>query len=130
MSYPAADDIITFHGYIMRRWGLAPAPLRNRDALESAVARPQTAAYYEGADLIEQAAILTVAISQAQAFLDGNKRTAVQTLAAFLGANGQLFAGDSLELAKRLEAVAAQTDDRAAATAAFAAWVRDRVVAD
>ncbi len=35
--------------------------------------RPRMAAYYSEADIIYQAALLAVGISQAQAFLDGNK---------------------------------------------------------
>ena len=72
----------------MRRLGDAPKPLRDEGTLESAVMRPQMAAYYEGADIVRQAALLGVGISQAQAFLDGNKRTAYLALNTFLRMNG------------------------------------------
>src|SRR5216683_335276 len=70
-------DVLALHAAVMERFGLAPAPLRDEGVLESAVMRPRMAAYYDEADLIRQAALLAVGISQAQAFLDGNKRTAL-----------------------------------------------------
>lgn len=109
--------------------GSAPAPFRagGEALLESAVMRPRMAAYYEGADLIRQAALQAVGISRSQAFLDGNKRTAFGALRAFLGANGFTFSGDSLHVAEQLEAVATRTDSLDAATARFEAWLRDHV---
>jgi death-on-curing protein len=113
----------------MERMGSAPAPFRagGEALLESAVMRPQMAAYYEGADLIRQAALLAVGISQSQAFLDGNKRTAFGALRAFLGTNGFTFADDSLRVAEQLEAVATRPDSLDAATGRFEAWLRDHV---
>jgi death on curing protein len=110
----------------MERMGSAPAPFRagGEALLESAVMRPQVAAYYEGADLIRQAALLAVGISQSQAFLDGNKRTAFGALRAFLGANGLTFADDSLRVAEQHEAVATRADSLEAATGRFEAWLR------
>src|SRR5437773_10265175 len=107
--------------------GSHPAPLRDEGALESAVHKPQTAPFYEGADLVRQAALLAVGISQAQAFVDGNKRTAFMAALVFLRRNGHPFDGDRLEFAKQLEAVAERTDSLDAATARFETWLRPRV---
>src|SRR4051794_2643041 len=85
------------------------SPLLHPDKLESAVARPRNAAWYEEADLLRQAVILAVAISQSQAFLDGNKRAAFSAADVFLRINGQIYNGDSLEMAIRLESVAEAT---------------------
>jgi death-on-curing protein len=114
----------------MERMGSAPAPFRagGEALLESAAMRPQMAAHYEGADLVRQAALLAVGISQSQAFLDGNKRTAFGALRAFLGANGLTFSGESLPVAEELEAVATRSDSLDAATARFEAWLRERVL--
>ena len=111
----------------MEGMGSYPAPLRDEGALESAVLKPQTAAYYESADLVRQAALLAVGISQAQAFVDGNKRTAFIAALVFLRRNGHPFQGDRLEFAKQLEAVAERTDTLEAATARFEAWLRQHV---
>jgi death on curing protein len=64
---------------------------------------PQMAAYDEGADVVKQDALLGVGTSQAQAFLDGNKRTAYLTLNTFLRMNGLTYSGDWLALARQFE---------------------------
>src|SRR5437870_5204601 len=104
-EYLGLQDVVALHRYVMERLGSAPAPFRagGEGLLESAVMRPQTAAYYEDADLIRQAALLAVGISQAQAFLDGNKRTAYVALRTFLELNGLTFAGEPLDVARQLE---------------------------
>lgn len=106
--------------------GWEPAPLRGggEGLLESAVMRPQMAEYYEGADIIRQAALLAVGISQAQAFLDGNKRTAVYAAVTFMEANGHSLRFDDLEMARQIEAVAERIDSLEAATERFEAWLR------
>lgn len=106
--YLTTLDIEALHDFVVEKTGEAPAPLRDRSLLESAVMRPQTAAHYAGADLVAQAAVLALAIAQAQAFVDGNKRTAFLAADVFLRANGCLFAGDPLEMARQLEALATQ----------------------
>ncbi len=68
--------------------GEAAQPLRNENGLVSVLEKPKNAAYYEGADILAQAAILCIGISQAQAFLDGNKRTAFAVLGVFLSISG------------------------------------------
>lgn len=66
----------------------AKAALLNAAQLESALARPQNAAAYEAADIVRQAATLFWGVASTQAFSDGNKRTAVVLLRAFLNLNG------------------------------------------
>src|SRR5687767_4907719 len=102
-------DVMTLHQLAMERTGFGPAPLRNEGALESAVMRPRMAAYYEDADLIRQAGLLAAGISQAQAFVDGNKRTAFAAADVFMRLNGQALPGEPLELAQQLEALATRT---------------------
>lgn len=65
--------------------------LIDRGKLESALARPQNAAAYEEADIVRQAATLFWGIGANHAFRDGNKRTAVVMLRAFLNLNGYDF---------------------------------------
>ena len=126
--YLSALDVEALHAFIMERTGSAPSPLRDRALLESAVMRPQMAAYYEDADLVRQCALLAVGISQAQAFVDGNKRAAFVAADVFLRANGYLFVGEPLEMARQLEAVASRAGSHEEATARFAEWLRGAVV--
>jgi len=108
--------------------GWEPAPLRGggEGLLESAVMRPRMAEHYEGADIIRQAALLAVGISQAQAFLDGNKRTAVFAAVTFMEVNRFSLLFDDLEMAHQLEAVAERVDSLDAATDRFEAWLRSQ----
>jgi death on curing protein len=126
-QYLSLADVIAIHESAMRRLGDEPKPLRDEGSLESAVMRPQMAAYYEGADVVRRAALSGVGISQAQAFLDGNKRTAYLTLNAFLRMNGLRYSGDRLALARQFEQVAEHSRQPDEAIDAFEAWLREYV---
>ena len=82
--YPTVDEVIVVHAPLIEKFG-GSLGIRDRGALEAAVARPQTG-YYE--DLIQEAAALWESLSQNHPFVDGNKRVAVTTIAAFLKLNG------------------------------------------
>ena len=125
--YLTLDDVRGLHVDVMTRTGFAPAPLRDQGALESAIMRPRTAAHYEDADLIVQSVTLMLAISQAQAFVDGNKRTALYASLVFLELNGQTFDGDDELLAVLLEESASHPYEDA--RTAIADWLRPWVTA-
>ena len=123
-QYLSLADIIAIHERAMRRLGDEPKPLRDEGILESAVMRPQMAAYYEGADIVRQAALLGAGTSQAQAFLDGNKRTAYLALNTFLRMNGLTYIGDRLALARQFERFAERSKKTDQAVADFEALLR------
>lgn len=120
-------DAEALHAFVSERTGDAPAALRDRGQLESAVMLPQMAAHYASADLVQQAALLALGISQAQAFVDGNKRTGFIATDVFLRANGCQFTGDPLEMAKQLEAVSGRSVSEEEATTIFTEWLRAHV---
>lgn len=127
--YLSVADVWALHDEVMQRGGHPPAPLINEGGLESALMRPQTAAYYEGADIPRQGGLLAVAVSQAQAFEEGNKRAAFAAMRTFLYVNGYDLACDPLEVAEHLTAVA----DRGAlsieeATQQFLEWFCSHVI--
>ena len=124
IRYLSVADMIALHTQTMERMGERPASVRDPALLESAVLRPQMAAYYEEADLERQAALLAVGISQNQPFIDGNKRAAYIALVTFLRVNGRSFAGDPMDLARELEAVVTHLDSLEAATYRFEQWLR------
>jgi death on curing protein len=126
-QYLSLADVIAIHESAMRRLGDEPKPLRDEGTLESAVMRPQMAAYYEGADIVRQAALLGVGISQAQAFLDGNKRTAYLALNTFLRMNDLTYVGDRIALAAQFERLAERSNGPDAAFDAFEVWLRQYV---
>jgi death-on-curing protein len=82
--YATVEDVLVIHATLIARFGGAPG-IRDRRALEAALARLQTG-YYD--DLLQEAAALWESLSQNHPFVDGNKRTAVTVTAAFLTANG------------------------------------------
>jgi death on curing protein len=61
---------------------------RDRGLVESALGSAQNAYCYGSGDAFDVAAAYAFHIAQAQAYLDGNKRTAVATALAFLAGNG------------------------------------------
>ena len=62
--------------------------LRDEGALESAIAQPVNVYVYGTGDLYEIAAAYAYHIAESQAYLDGNKRTAVEAALDFLEING------------------------------------------
>ncbi len=92
-SYPTFDEVIVVHARLIARFG-GSLGIRDRGALESALARPQTG-YYD--DIIQEASALWESLSQNHPFVDGNKRVAVSVTAAFLKVNGFLLEFDDLE---------------------------------
>ncbi len=121
----ALADVVALHVYAMERYGISPRPLRSEGALESAIQRARMAEHYEGADVVRQAALLASGISQAQAFMDGNKRTAFLATDVFLERNGFVLTGDPLDFVQRLEAIATPGRDRAAAESELEQWLRE-----
>ena len=99
----------------MSRRGL----LRDQSGLESAVMRPQMAAYYQNADIAEQAAVLIEGIAMAHPFIDGNKRTALIAGTTFLDMNGYELRTTNTELGEQIEQLVITRDiDK------FVNWVR------
>lgn len=125
IEYLSLGDVIALHDAILQRLGTQYAALRDEGALESAITRPRMAGHYGDAGLVRQAALLAIGISQAQAFVDGNKRTAYAAIETFLFINDTVLIGDPIELAKELEAVSTRTDDLDTATLRFENRLRE-----
>jgi death-on-curing protein len=83
------EDVLEFHRQGLERWG-GTEGVRDQGALEAAIAQPQ--ATFDGEylyqDLFSMAAAYAFHIGEAQAFLDGNKRTGVLAAIVFLDTNG------------------------------------------
>jgi death on curing protein len=98
--YLMLDDVLELYGLIIGATATeAEDQLRNRDGLESALARPETYAHYEHADLALQASVLAHGIAEGQQFIDGNKRTALVAMLTFLELNGFRVEAQDPELA-------------------------------
>ncbi|WP_206026203.1 type II toxin-antitoxin system death-on-curing family toxin [Roseimicrobium sp. ORNL1] len=62
--------------------------VRDDGLIHSALASAENALFYGGGDLFDVAAAYAFHLAQAQAFFDGNKRTAVAAMLVFLEGNG------------------------------------------
>jgi death-on-curing protein len=105
------EDVEALHAMSLQRFGGSEG-LRDRNAFESAVFHPQNIFYYAQGDLFDMAAAYCFHIAQAQAFLDGNKRTGAAAAIVFLDANGYPITGDSMRIHAALIAVAKGEMDR------------------
>ncbi len=89
MSEPvfiSVAQVEKIHARQIARFG-GTSGIRDQGGMESAVFQPQNIYFYAGGDLYEIAAGYAYHIAEAQAFLDGNKRTAMGTAMAFLESN-------------------------------------------
>ena len=82
------NDVLELHDAALRRYGGAPG-IRDRGLLESAIMQPQATfgGEYLYEDLFAMAAAYAFHLAQAQAFVDGNKRTGVLAAIIFLDMN-------------------------------------------
>lgn len=96
--YPTAEEVLATHLLIVNRPSASASDVvRDWNLLESALNRPRAAAYYEGADLVRQAATLVWGMVENHPFHDGNKRTAWIAMRTFLHVNGWQVAGSEDE---------------------------------
>lgn len=104
-----------------------PGGLTDEGKLISALHRAHTRAHYEGTDEVRQSVALLVALALAHPFIDGNKCTALATVAVFWTLNGWTFVGDFLDLAQWLERLVANHATRTTEAAALEDWLRERL---
>ncbi|MGH7995060.1 MAG: type II toxin-antitoxin system death-on-curing family toxin [Candidatus Acidiferrales bacterium] len=82
--------------------------VRDRAAFESAVMQPRNAWYYGQGDLFDVAAAYAFHLAEAQAFLDGNKRTGMSAALVFLEGNKVPVPEATNELYDAMIAIAAR----------------------
>lgn len=100
MSEPGfltVEQVEWLHQVAIDRFGGSHG-LRDRFRLEGAVFHPRNVYYYAQGDLFDVAAAYAFHISEAQAFLDGNKRTAIAAALVFLDSNGIAIPSDTQHL--------------------------------
>lgn len=113
--YAIHDEQIAEHG------GLSG--LRDANALESAIAKPQQLAYYGTPDAADLAAAYGVGIARNHPFADGNKRTAFVAVELFLALNDfELVASDAECVIAMLHVAAGEWDE-----SDFAPWLRNHI---
>lgn len=118
LNYITLEEVIEFNKLVTGEGGL----LRDRAGLERAIMRPQTAAYYEDADIARQASLLIEGVAAIHAFIDGNKRTALLTGLTFLEVNGYKVRDAHNVIGKRIEELVIGHDIEL-----FTTWLRSRI---
>lgn len=112
-----------FHAEQLRRHGGAQG-LRDENALESALSRPENKAAYGEPSVHQLAAAYVFGIARNHAFVDGNKRTAIVAAATFLLLNGyELTANDGMLYEFTFALAAGEIDEDGAS-----AFFRDHTV--
>jgi death-on-curing protein len=117
------DIMLAIHDEQLAMFG-GGTGIRDRGLLESALARPVHRHHYEPqSSLAELAAALAAALAFGiitnHPFVDGNKRTGLLSIQAFLHVNGWIFDPDQEEEVRTILGVAAGE----VAEDALAAWV-------
>lgn len=113
----------TVHLDLLRTYGGMPG-LRDKGALESALARPQQKQAYEpDSDLPALAAAYGFGLARNHPFNDGNKRIAFVTMAVFLGLNGYDIEAPEAEVVTVMVGLAAGK----IAEDELANWLRSRM---
>jgi death-on-curing protein len=113
-------DVLAVHDRLLALHGGAPG-IRDHGLLESALARPrQHYSYAEGVDIIDMAALYTIAIVRNHPFVDGNKRAGFLAGILFLELNGFDFAAGEQAVVESVFALAAGDLDEAG----YTTWLR------
>jgi death on curing protein len=86
MLFLSKDEVFDIHRESIEKFGGIHG-LRDEKALESAIKSAENRAYYENADITVCAATYAYHLTQAHAFIDGNKRIAAAVSEIFLELN-------------------------------------------
>lgn len=115
--------VLAIHAQQIERFGGAHG-VRDQHVVLSALARPQQRWHYDAsADLADMSAVSLVGLSQAQGFVDGNKRTGLACALVFLALNDAALHVDGAELHALTMRVAVNQAD----AAEVATYIRARL---
>ena len=106
MKFPDKLDVLTAHARLIVETG-GSVGLRDVGLLESALAAAENRHGYEDADLATCAATYAYHLTQAHAFIDGNKRVAAAVTETFLESNGSHLAMTDEDLVRLFLDIAA-----------------------
>jgi len=97
--------------------------VRDKSALESALARSEHLAHYGSPDVADLAAAYAFGIARNHPFVDGNKRVAWTAAITFLYDNGYRFLLNESDAIRTMQGLAAGE----VSEEAFARWLRERI---
>ncbi len=106
------DVVEEIHEASLEAYG-GSSGIRDRGLIESALGSAMNVFFYANGDLADIAATYAFHLAQAQAFIDGNKRTGMGAALLFLRANGVTRVPDDLQLYDAMIAIAEKRLDKA-----------------
>lgn len=107
----ALDQVRALHRIALEQYG-GQDGLRDLSGLESAVMHPQNVWFYGQGDEFDVAAAYAFHLAEAQAFLDGNKRTGIGSALTFLRLNGKVVMRHTEELHEAMIAISDRRLDK------------------
>jgi len=125
VKYLTIDHVIGFHEEALQMYGGLDG-IRSEHELAAAVMQPQQSAFGEDAysTIPEKAAAYGYFIAQAQAFVEGNKRTGAVAMETFLLLNYYEFHQDDDDIAQMFEDIGKVVDGKHVVDqAGFFGWV-------
>jgi death-on-curing protein len=111
MKFPDKLDVLTVHARLIAETG-GTRGLRDEALLESALAAAENRYRYEAADAVTCAATYAYHLTQAHAFIDGNKRVAAAITETFLETNGFQLAMTNEDMVDLFVSIASGTLSR------------------
>lgn len=111
-------EVLRLHAMSLEQHGGSDG-VRDIGLVESALGSAQNAFYYGSGDLFDIAAAYAFHLAESQAFLDGNKRTAIASALVFLEKHGIDTAAPTEKLYDAMIALADHRLDKAGLAALF-----------
>jgi death on curing protein len=106
------DEVLRIHARSLAEHG-GREGVRDLGLVDSALASAKNVFYYAGGDLFDVAAGYAFHLAESQAFIDGNKRTAVVAALVFLARNGVYVQPATWELYNAMIDVAEKKKNKA-----------------
>ncbi|MFN0121081.1 MAG: type II toxin-antitoxin system death-on-curing family toxin [Blastocatellia bacterium] len=123
--FPQKDEVLRYHAWLIENYGGSHG-IRDERGLESALAAAPNRHHYEQAGLVICAATYAYHLSQAHAFIDGNKRIAAAMTELFLNINGLHLKTTTEKMVTLFLDIAAGRVTRDEVEMIFAEWVWNR----
>ncbi len=117
-TFLSLDEVLCIHARSLAEHGGSEG-VRDKGLVESALASAKNIYYYARGDVFEIAAGYAFHLAEAQAFVDGNKRTAVVAALVFLARNGAYVRPATWELYLAMIEVAEKKKNKSDLAALF-----------
>lgn len=122
MIFLRKQEVLTIHKQLIEEFG-GTHGLRDEGALDSTLVAAENREYYEKADLTTCAATYAYHLTQAHAFIDGNKRIAAAVSEVFLEINGAHLDAANDQVVELFLSIAAGELSRDEVERIFSEWV-------